>query len=58
MKGIAVLLIWVTLGGAHSGPAEAAEPNKISVKDYQEKVYASWLAQCVGNIYGLPHECQ
>lgn len=29
---------------------------KISVKDYQDKVYASWLAQCIGNIYGLPHE--
>ncbi|MEE9571633.1 MAG: ADP-ribosylglycohydrolase family protein [Candidatus Neomarinimicrobiota bacterium] len=29
---------------------------KISVKDYQEKVYASWLAQIIGNLYGLPHE--
>lgn len=29
---------------------------KISVEDYKDKVYASWLAQCIGNIYGLPHE--
>ncbi|MBA7662744.1 hypothetical protein ES703_70775 [subsurface metagenome] len=29
---------------------------KISVEEYQDKVYASWLAQCIGNIYGLPHE--
>jgi len=29
---------------------------KISVKEYNAKVYASWLGQCVGNIYGLPHE--
>jgi hypothetical protein len=29
---------------------------KISVEEYQAKVYASWLGQCIGNIYGLPHE--
>ena len=29
---------------------------KISKKEYYAKVYASWLGQCVGNIYGLPHE--
>jgi len=29
---------------------------KISVSDYQDKVYASWLGQIIGNIYGLPHE--
>lgn len=28
----------------------------IPVKEYQEKVYASWLGQMVGNIYGLVHE--
>jgi hypothetical protein len=28
------------------------------VEEYRDKVYASWLAQCVGNIYGLPHECR
>ena len=29
---------------------------KISVSDYQDKVYASWLGQMIGNIAGLPHE--
>jgi hypothetical protein len=29
---------------------------KIGVAEYRDKVYAQWLAQCVGNIYGLPHE--
>ncbi|HBY59673.1 MAG TPA: ADP-ribosylglycohydrolase family protein [Solibacterales bacterium] len=36
----------------------AGEPRyrKISVAEYRDKVYASWLGQMVGNIYGLPHE--
>jgi len=29
---------------------------KISAKEYEDKVYASWLGQMIGNIYGLPHE--
>jgi len=37
-------------------PAEGAALNKLPVEEYREKVYASWLAQCVGNVYGLPHE--
>lgn len=36
----------------------AQAPLKISVADYRDKVYASWLGQCIGNIYGLPHENQ
>jgi hypothetical protein len=36
----------------------AADPLKISVDEYRQKVYASWLGQCIGNIYGLPHENQ
>jgi len=54
-----VLLLLSPLLIAHvcgPAPAEGAELKKISVKEYREKVYASWLAQCVGNIYGLPHE--
>jgi hypothetical protein len=31
---------------------------KISVEAYRDKVYGSWLAQIIGNIYGLPHECR
>jgi len=44
-----ILLVFVTSG------AQSKEL-KISVEEYQDKVYASWLAQCIGNIYGLPHE--
>jgi ADP-ribosylglycohydrolase len=29
---------------------------KISEAEYLDKVYASWLGQIIGNIYGLPHE--
>jgi hypothetical protein len=36
--------------------AVAAPRQKISVAEYRDKVYASWLGQCVGNIYGLAHE--
>jgi hypothetical protein len=34
----------------------AATRQRISVAEYQDKVYASWLGQCAGNIYGLAHE--
>jgi len=36
-------------------PAGGA-PLKISEAEYRDKVYASWLGQCVGNLYGLAHE--
>jgi len=36
--------------------SEPARYYKISVEEYQQKVYASWLGQIVGNVYGLPHE--
>ncbi len=29
---------------------------EISVAEVQDKIYASWLGQIIGNIYGLPHE--
>ncbi len=29
---------------------------RLSVEEYRDKVYGSWLAQCIGNVYGLPHE--
>lgn len=29
---------------------------EIPVKVVQDKIYASWLGQIIGNIYGLPHE--
>jgi hypothetical protein len=39
-----------------AGPAGCAETRRIKVADYQDKVYASWLGQCIGNMYGLAHE--
>jgi hypothetical protein len=38
------------------GCAEKINYRKISISAYKDKVYASWLAQVIGNIYGLPHE--
>lgn len=37
---------------ACSGP----EYVRISRAEYNDKVYASWLGQCIGNMYGLAHE--
>lgn len=36
--------------------AGCSESRRIKVVDYQDKVYASWLGQCIGNMYGLAHE--
>ncbi len=35
---------------------QQATERSISLAEYQEKVYASWMGQCIGNMYGLPHE--
>lgn len=35
--------------------AFAAE-RRIPVAEYEDKVYAAWLGQCIGNMYGIPHE--
>lgn len=41
---------------AVAGGTGCAETRRIKVSEYQDKVYASWLGQCVGNMYGLAHE--
>ncbi len=41
-----VLVGWTTFGAGR----------RIPIAEYRDKVYASWLGQCVGNIYGLAHE--
>lgn len=46
-----IVLITLVISGCGDQPKL-----KISVDEYQEKVYASWLGQIIGNIYGLPHE--
>lgn len=55
MSAIRTLIILVSITMICSC-ADSVEYQKISKKEYQAKVYASWLGQCVGNIYGLPHE--
>lgn len=39
-----------------AGSAGCAQTRQIPVADYRDKVYASWLGQCIGNMYGLTHE--
>ena len=34
-----------------------AQTKRISSSVLEDKIYASWLGQIIGNIYGLPHEC-
>jgi len=43
---------------APSAKAQAAEPAplRISEAELYDRIYAAWLGQLVGNIYGLPHE--
>jgi hypothetical protein len=41
-----------------AGGAETAAGSRIGVAEYRSKVYASWLGQIVGNIYGLSYEFQ
>jgi hypothetical protein len=54
-NGIGWILAFLT---AVSVPRLFGRTADLSVEEYRDKVYASWLAQCVGNIYGLPHECR
>jgi len=52
ITGVLFIYLFFTTTGAQG------KELKISVEEYQDKVYASWLGQCIGNIYGLPHENQ
>jgi len=50
--GIPLFLLLICIMNCHSNQKFL----KIPVAEYKEKVYASWLGQIIGNIYGLPHE--
>jgi hypothetical protein len=52
-KVFVIVLIFTFL---FAGCGEKKEMLKISADDLYNKVYGSWLAQIIGNIYGLPHE--
>ena len=51
LTGLAVCAL---LAGQQAG--NAATRLRISRAEYRDKVYASWLGQCIGNLYGLAHE--
>lgn len=53
IRTISIILILTFL---FAGCGEKKEMVKISAEELSDKVYASWLAQIIGNIYGLPHE--
>lgn len=57
MKRLPGLTLWLLAAPAVLNlSAQDAGFKKISVEEYRDKVYGSWLAQCIGNVYGLPHE--
>ncbi|MBT8064326.1 MAG: ADP-ribosylglycohydrolase family protein, partial [Gammaproteobacteria bacterium] len=51
-------LIVLVAGFTSPCPAESLSPEikRIDVEDYQDRVFAAWLGQIVGNIYGLSYE--
>ena len=53
IRAVSIILIVIFL---FAGCSEKKEMVRISVEEFSDKVYASWLAQLIGNIYGLPHE--
>lgn len=50
------ILFAVVISLPFYGFAQNSGTVRISVKEYQDKVYAAWLGQCIGNFVGLPHE--
>src|SRR6056297_1114252 len=57
MKNMKVILfLTVILIAAFSSCTNEEDYYKISVEEYHQKVYGSWIGQIIGNIYGLPHE--
>ena len=56
---LALCLAWALISdpiAAGGAGADSAGGPRIGVAEYRGKVYASWLGQIVGNIYGLSYE--
>lgn len=51
-----ILALLLLSAVARAGEVPSGPMLKIPVAEYRARVYASWLGQCIGNIYGLPHE--
>ena len=61
MNKINIFIATIILVSLTQGNFEKRQDQKfleIPVEVYEEKVYASWLGQMVGNMYGLVHENQ
>lgn len=52
MSRLTTLLTLMFAGALLTSGAE----RRIPIETYRAKVYASWLGQVIGNVYGLPHE--
>lgn len=56
-RGFTVLLFCLlALLPGRPGAAETSQKPRIAVEEYRDRVYASWLGQIIGNIYGLSYE--
>ena len=51
MQSMAGLLALGAVSAGCAGPT-----TRINLAEYEDQVYASWLGQCIGNMYGLSHE--
>lgn len=51
-----IVVITGLLLASLASQAAGEETRRIKLSEYQDKVYASWLGQCIGNMYGLAHE--
>lgn len=54
MRGISGLLMVCALASPAMAGGDAWR--ELPADEYLDKVYANWLGQCIGNIYGLRHE--
>ena len=50
-----IIILFLFLIGGLCYPVHS-QIKTISEKELEDKIYASWLGQIIGNIYGLPHE--
>jgi len=54
MRTFLVALAVTVLATAALG--QPVERTTLSADDYYDKVHGAWLGECVGNMFGLPHE--
>lgn len=54
-----VKCVWQSMAALFAGTLILGcetQVRRLAWAEYQDRVYASWLGQCIGNMYGLPHE--